>query len=66
MRAGQTINIFYPPSGESRTDKATDRYISGKYLITALAHRITQDGNYATTIECTKDSYDQSIILGEF
>jgi hypothetical protein len=66
LRAGQTINIFYPPSGESRTDKATDRYISGKYLITALAHRITQDGNYATTIECTKDSYDQSIILGEF
>lgn len=66
LRAGCTINIFYPPSGESRTDKATDRYISGKYLITALAHRITQDGNYATTIECTKDSYDQSIILGEF
>lgn len=66
LRAGCTINIFYPPSGESRTDKETDRYISGKYLITALAHRITQDGNYATTIECTKDSYDQSIILGEF
>jgi hypothetical protein len=65
MRAGQTINIYYPPSGESR-DLAPDRYISGKYLITALAHRITQDGNYATTIECTKDSYDQSIILGEF
>ena len=66
IRAGQTINIYYPPSGEPRPYENSDRYISGKYLITALAHRITQDGNYATTIECTKDSYDKSIILGEF
>ena len=66
IRAGQTINIYYPPSGEPRPYENSDRYISGKYLITALAHRITQDGNYATTIECTKDSYDKSIILGAF
>lgn len=65
IRAGQTINIFYPSSGDNIVNSSVDRLISGKYLITALAHRCTSQGNYTTTIECTKDSYDAPIRMGE-
>lgn len=66
INAGKTINIIYPPSGDRHGDQTTDDLISGKYLITACCHRFSQDGKYMTTIECTKDSYQQNIMIGDF
>jgi hypothetical protein len=66
IRAGQTINIIYPPSGDRYGDKSQDELMSGKYLITACCHRLRQNGEYVTTIECTKDSYNETIQIGDF
>lgn len=66
INAGKVIHISYPPSGDRHSDVTTDDFISGNYLITACCHRFTQDGKYMTTIECTKDSYQQNIMIGDF
>jgi hypothetical protein len=39
-------------------DRAMDNLASGKYLVTAVAHRITTGGlTYVTVLECVKDAF---------
>ena len=67
IRAGETIRIFYPPSGEPYVGKDLyDKMMSGKYLVTAVAHSFSQNGEYRTHMEVAKDTYEKPIGLGDF
>lgn len=63
LSAGDTIEIMMPVSGETRiSDRALDGFSGGKYLITALSHRMTTGGmTYVTVLECVKDAYSQPV-----
>ena len=63
LHAGDTIEIMIPVSGETTiSDRAMDGLAGGKYLITALAHRLMTGGmTYVTVLECVKDAYSQPI-----
>lgn len=41
--------------------KKIDKFYAGRYLITALHHRIDQEQNFETTMELCKDSYVSSV-----
>ena len=56
---GDLIYISYPSEKSENYETGTVRehkYLSGKYLITALRHKITQD-EYEIVVEASKDSY---------
>jgi hypothetical protein len=52
-----------PKVGESSSrDKQTDSFVSGKYLVTAVSHRLTAGGlEYSTLLECVADAYSTPI-----
>lgn len=51
------------PVQQSNTEpsKKTDKFYSGRYLITALHHRIDQEQNFETILELCKDSFTSSV-----
>jgi|APGre2960657373_1045057.scaffolds.fasta_scaffold00942_3 hypothetical protein len=59
LHAGDTIEIMVPITGDRTIrDRAMDNLASGKYLVTAVAHRITTGGlTYVTVLECVKDAF---------
>jgi hypothetical protein len=63
IAAGDTIELVIPQSGESRMSRRQfDGLAGGKYLVTAVAHRLGGMGfTYGTVMECVKDSYSQPI-----
>jgi hypothetical protein len=57
LHAGDTVNLTFPEAsvtekGKRRTNDST----SGKYLITAVVHRVNVTHKYTTLIECVKDT----------
>lgn len=63
LSVGDTIEIRIPQSGENSVSRRqTDGFAGGKYLVTALAHRVGPMGiRYGTAIECVKDAYSQPV-----
>jgi hypothetical protein len=63
LNVGDTIEIRIPQSGENRVSRRQmDGFAGGKYLVTALAHRVGPMGiRYGTAIECVKDAYSQPV-----
>jgi hypothetical protein len=61
--AGDTIEIRVPRSGDVPiSQRRMDNFVGGKYLVTAVAHRIKAGGlAYGTVLECVKDSYIQPV-----
>ena len=51
---GTTINLSLPSTAS--TSKPTDKYYAGKYLITAIRHKIDNTGLYHSIIEASSDS----------
>lgn len=60
---GQTINVIIPKTDDTEDGKkVNDRLISGKYIVTAVAHKIDSNtGNYATVMECMRKGYQERI-----
>jgi hypothetical protein len=57
IKVGDTIHIVLPALGLNRDED--DKFISGKYLITALSHKCNAaSADYNTVIEIMKDSYE--------
>ena len=71
LRVGQTVKVILPaPEStdiDKKSDSANDKYISGKYIITAIQHifeRTTQNDpriSYAMRIEVTKDGLEKEV-----
>lgn len=63
LNVGDTIEVRIPQSGENTISRRqNDGFAGGKYLVTAIAHRIGPLGmRYGTAIECVKDSYSQPV-----
>ena len=47
--------------GGGKIDKKKDKFISGKYLVTAVRHRFNQEGEFDTTLEVCKDSFEAGV-----
>lgn len=64
IAAGDTIQIIIPKAGESSLrDKQADSFVTGKYLVTAVSHRLITGGmHYSTLLECVADSYSSPIV----
>jgi hypothetical protein len=63
IAVGDTIQIVMPKVGESSTrGKQNDSFVTGKYLVTAVSHRLTAGGlEYSTLLECVADAYSTPI-----
>jgi hypothetical protein len=61
--AGKCINVIIPKADDTEMGrKQNDRYLSGKYLVTAVAHNLSvPTGKYATVIECMRNNYQERI-----
>jgi hypothetical protein len=61
--AGQAINIIIPDANDTVEGKIlNDRFISGKYIVTAVSHNIdATTGTYATVMECMRKGYEGRI-----
>jgi hypothetical protein len=69
ITVGMTINFDMPAyklldSSEDKLSKNLNKYYSGKYLITAIKHRITQS-KHAMNMQIIKDSLASEIKFGE-
>ena len=63
VHAGDTIDIIIP-SAEDTTDgrRENDRFLNGKYLITAISHKFDANtGEYICVIECMRNSYENQV-----
>lgn len=52
------------PNTES--SKKLDKFYCGRYIITALHHRIDQEQNFESTLELCKDAYDAAVSPQDF
>ena len=60
IMVGQTILLQFPTGGDIKeSDEQVDKFVSGKYLITAVHHNIS-DTDYKTVLTCVKDTYIKS------
>ena len=55
IKIGNTI-IFNLPSMSSASNRALDEFYSGKYLVTAVRHKIDQENRFITILEISKES----------
>lgn len=64
IAAGDTIQIVMPKAGESSLrDRQVDTFVTGKYLVTAVSHRLATGGmQYSTLLECVADAYSSPIV----
>lgn len=53
---GSVINLNYPNKSRDNDKQPLDKYLSGKYLVTAVRHIFTQT-KYTTVMEITRDVY---------
>jgi hypothetical protein len=56
--AGNTIDINVPTNVRNNPHTTFDENLSGKWLVTAIHHKINNDA-YVMTIECMKDGFEQ-------
>lgn len=57
LHAGDTVNLTFPEASVTEKGKRrTNDSASGKYLITAVVHRVNVTHKYTTLIECVKDT----------
>lgn len=57
VRVGQTIIFDLPSvSVSNNNDKQSDKYYSGKYLVTAVRHIIQSQGAFQTILEISRES----------
>jgi hypothetical protein len=57
MTVGNIIEFYLPeikPSGD--TSRSWDLYYSGRFLVTAVRHILSQENSYTTTMEISKES----------
>jgi hypothetical protein len=59
---GDVVHLRFEPlePGEAGDESNTDKYISGKYLVTSVRHFFQQDGGYQMDMELAKDSVQES------
>ena len=56
IHAGDTVNLTFPDSTVTEKGKRKDNDdTTGKYLVTAVVHRINVTHKYVTIMECVKD-----------
>lgn len=55
--AGSMINVSFPTNIRENSDTPVDKFLSGKWMITAIHHKIN-NMEYVMTIECMKDSFN--------
>lgn len=53
---GNIIYIHFPQAKEEKGTKPLDRFLKGRYLVSAVRQRFDQ-GVYETVLECVKDAY---------
>ena len=57
LHAGDTVNLIFPEvSVTTKGQRKTNDSTSGKYLITAVVHRVNATHKYVTLMECVKDT----------
>ena len=57
IHAGDTVNLTFPEATVTEMGKGkTNDETTGKYLITAVVHRVNETHKYVTIMECVKDS----------
>ena len=57
IHAGDTVNLTFPEATVTeRGKRETNDETTGKYLITAVVHRVNETHKYVTIMECVKDS----------
>ena len=61
ISAGRTIQFNLMTIKPSTTTRELDKFYSGKYLVTAVRHRILPKGSYQTILEIAKDSSTNTI-----
>lgn len=64
VRAGQTVNVVIPRASDAQDERPlNDRLLSGKYLASAVAHKIqNSNGEYATVIELIRPGYEENAV----
>jgi len=63
IKAGQTIDITLPNMSDAVQEKQlNDRLLSGKYLVSAVAHNFTNAGEYATVLEVMRPGYQEKAV----
>lgn len=63
LSVGRIIEFNLPSVGTSETGRVLDSYYSGKYLVTALKHHIDVENRFLTTIEISKESLPNNLIV---
>ena len=66
ITVGDVVEIYLKSSapveiGAGKVDKKKDKFISGKYLVTAVRHRFNQESDFDTTLELCKDSFTVAV-----
>lgn len=59
---GNTIDILIPSSDDSKKNrKLNDKFLAGKYLISAISHSIEANGEYVCFVECIRPGFEEDI-----
>jgi hypothetical protein len=61
ITAGRTIQFNLMTIKPSTKTKELDKFYSGKYLVTAVRHRILPQGSFQTILEIAKDSSTNTV-----
>lgn len=60
IRVGVVIYIHMPQTAKDDGGwKLKDRFLSGRYLVTTVRHKLDQENNFETTIEVMKDAFTE-------
>ena len=71
FRVGQTVTVILPSSEttdkDKKSDSADDKFLSGKYMITAIKHIFYKDKkmSYNMKVEVTKDGLEDVVAYRE-
>jgi hypothetical protein len=58
IRVGVVIYVHMPQTAKDEGGwKLKDRFLSGRYLVTTVRHKLDQENNFETVIEIMKDSF---------
>lgn len=66
LKAGDIVKLKYPKyvAAES-SGKQFDEYRSGKYMLSDITHKFTNDGKFETVIEMVSDSISARLPTGK-
>ena len=60
LRVGNTINFIFFEQASYDTGRKEDRFYSGKFLVTAIRHKIDQENKYLSILEISKESMPEA------